>query len=75
MFIFFLFIHTHDSNKEVPEDKGPNPNPEQDIGTGEEFARDLDEVIVYLVPLIEGEQLEESNQSIWKRAGKKRREN
>ena len=49
---------THDADKEVPEDEGADPDPEQDVGAGEGRVGDFGQVTVDLVPLVQREQLE-----------------
>ena len=63
----FTPLHTHDAHKEVPEDKGANPDPHKDVGTGKGHIGDFDEVIIDLVPLVQGEQLEERDHCIRER--------
>jgi len=63
----FTPLRTHDAHKEVPEDKGANPDPHKDVGTGKGHIGDFDEVIIDLVPLVQGEQLEERDHCIRER--------
>lgn len=60
---------THNTNKEVSEDKGANPDPEEDVGAGEGSVGNLDQITVDLVPLVQCEELEEGDHGIGKGAG------
>ena len=57
-------ILTHNANKEVSEDEWANPDPEQDVSAGKGNAGDLGQIIVDFVPLIQCEQLKQSDHRI-----------
>ena len=58
---------THDSNKQISKHKRSYPDPEEDIKASECFVRHFSEVIVYLIPLVKCEQLEQCYKSIGQR--------
>ena len=59
---------THYANKQIPEHKRANPDPEENVDTCEGHTGYFDEVIVYLVPLIQSEELEKSDHGVEQRA-------
>ena len=60
---------THYPDKEVPEEEGSHPDPEEDVHAGECLTGHLHQVRVDLEPLVQSEQLEQSQQSIGQGAG------
>ena len=50
---------THNSSKDISEDKGSNDYPENDVESTEEWSGNFCYVLIHCQPVIQGEQLEE----------------
>ena len=56
---------THNPDKKVPEHKRPHPHPQENVGASESCPSNRTKVVVDVVPVIKGEELEQGNQGIW----------
>ena len=56
--------HTHNSNENVVEDKRPQKNPNDNVTDGEHRIPSACHVLVHIQPMIQSEQLEQSDQCV-----------
>ena len=61
-------IPTHDADEDVPEDKGPDDDPQHDVGHREAVVVDGCDILEDVQPVVEGEQLKQGDESSRDRA-------
>ena len=55
---------THNASKDIPENEGPNADPQDDVDLDCDRICHLDEISQYVVPVIQCEKLKQSNKCI-----------
>ena len=55
---------THNASKDIPENESPNTDPQNDVDSDRDRVCHLDEIFQDVIPVIQREELEQSNKCI-----------